>query len=583
MCASPLDPGRGYRYGGLQQAYAAVALVTAAVAGDRVVVDMLDHNRSIAIVARNSKWSLIAFAISVLSNLILLPYVVRLIGIRQFGICGLLISVSTPLSLIGGILGQTACQAVARNRASNDGQATHDACATVTAFGALCISAGAVLLLCLIPIISRQVLLGDSPTIESISVVTLLLVTGWTAQQASLIMQGIHVACMAYRRIATINAISAVFNIAFTAAGVAIFPSVTGYLGALCAVQAATCLVWFASILLSFRWCLVKPAFVKAGRESIFAFSGWLTVSQVVAGLSSQADKYMLGASKGSIAVGYFNIALRVEEAAYSVMVRASDSLFPYFSSMTGDGQRPNAQFYFSVSWLVNLAAVAVIAPLIPWAPSIVAVWVDAHTAASAGGVLRVLAVAGLLGCASHVFKQYMLGARMTRQLAVVTIVSGSLAGLTAFLLVPQFGLRAAGFGAAAAAALQLGIVIHLVRRQFGELATFSKILHSTIIPVSGALAIAGLMTWFGFAGLHTWPRLIGAYVATGAGIMLVILMTNALSQEGRSLLTDLRTLASLVRGGFTVSGERGSNTPSAATPASETDAVQGVDLTPPV
>src|ERR1035441_1472016 len=120
----------------------------------------------------------------------------------------------------------------------------------------------------------------------------------------------------------------------------------------------------------------------------------------------------------------------------------------------------------------MNLGGAAVIAPLIPWAPTIVATWVNAETAANASGVLRLLAVAGLLGCASHVFKQYMLAATMTRQLAILNVVTGSLAALTAVILVPRYGLQGAGYGAVAAASLQLLIVIDLVRRHFGELAT---------------------------------------------------------------------------------------------------------------
>lgn len=511
----------------------------------------MDHNRSIAIVASNSKWSLIAFSVGVLGNLLVLPYIVKLIGIRQFGICALLISVSTPLSLIGATLGQTACQALARNRARGDWQATHDACATVTAFARLCISVGAVVLACLIPIIARRLLPADSLSLESVVAVSVALVIGWTVQQASLIMQGVHVACMAYRRIAAINAIGAVLNVGVCAATVTIVPSVAGYLGALCAVQALLCGVWFISVVVSFRWCLVRPGFVKGRGNSILSFSGWLTVSQAVSSLSAQTDKYALGTWMGTISVGYFNIAQRVEEAAYSVMLKASDSLFPYFSAIGSDTPKPIAQFYFSVSWMMNLAAAAVIAPLIPWAPSIVSIWVNEAAAVNASGVLRILAVAGLLGCASHVFKQFMLGAGMTRALAFVNILVGSLAGLTAFILVPRYGLRVAGSGAAAASVLQLAVIIWLVRRQFGQYASAMRILCSTIIPPAVALAVAGFTTWYGISELHSWPRLIGAYAVTSATIVAATLIASGLSPEGRSLLADLRTLMRLVQRRF--------------------------------
>jgi len=199
----------------------------------------------------------------------------------------------------------------------------------------------------------------------------------------------------------------------------------------------------------------------------------------------------------------------------------------------------------------MNLAAAAVIAPLIPWAPSIVSNWVSPAAAANASGVLRILAVAGLFGCASHVFRQFMLGAGKTRVLAFVDILIGSAAALTAFILVPRYGLRAAGCGAAAAVFLQLAITVRLVRGQFGEYATVSKILYSTIIPVVVALALAACMTWYGIPELNNWPRLIGAYVATSAVITMTTLVSSGQSPEGRNLLAELRALIGLIQRRF--------------------------------
>jgi O-antigen/teichoic acid export membrane protein len=515
----------------------------------RGAIEMLEHRRSIALVARNSKWNLIAFAVGVMSNLVLLPYVVGKIGIRQFGISGLLLSVATPLSLIGSILAQTVCQAIASSRAKKDYHATHDACATVSALAAYSISIGAIVLVILVPLISRSVMAGDSPSTGSILVVTMALVIFWIALQASVIMQGVHVACMDYRRIAAVSTVSAVSNLACIVVAVSADPNVAGYLCGLCAAQLTTCGAWLVSVLSSHAWCLVKPRFVKELRDSVFAFSGWLTISQLVTTLSAQTDKYVLGAWTNANAVGYFNIALRIEEAAYSLMVKASDSLFPYFSSIANGDHRPHARFYISVSWLLNLAAAAVIAPLIPLAPSIISTWVSANAAGYAGRVLRLLAVAGLLGCASHVFKQYMLGATMTRQLAILNIVTGSITALISFSLVPHYGLRVAGLGFAAAAVVQLMITIHLVRRHFPDSATVTTMLHTTIIPCGSALLIAGVMTWHGISEIHTWPMLICAYVSTSAGIVFAILIANAASSEGRNLLKDLYALIMLARG----------------------------------
>jgi O-antigen/teichoic acid export membrane protein len=540
---------------------------------------MTDHARSIVLVARNSTWNLAAFATSVLSNLMLLPYVVNLIGIQRFGTCGLLISVTTPLSLIGSVLGQTVCQSVARSRAQSDQALTHDACAAVAAMGIILIPAGAIVLAGVIPIVIAGLSSTDSSTLESIPLLTLLLALAWIAQQASLIMQGVHVACMAYRRIAAINAIGAAFNLAFGIIGVTANPTVVGYLGAICAAQMATSLAWFLSLLLHFRWALARPSLTKRIRRVVLAFSGWLTVSQLVSGLSAQADRYVLGAVSSTVSIGYLNVAQRVEEAAYSVMLKAADTLFPYFSSTSGDAQA-HSRFYFTVTWLMNLTAAAAIAPLVPLAPSILSVWVNAETAIYASVVLRTLAVAGLLGCASHVFRQYMLGSSRTRQYALLNIAVSAVVALGAFILLPKYGLRAAGVGAVAASAVQLAFVIQMVRRHFGAIGIDAKILNSTIVPVGLAIATSYGLTRCGFQ-FYTWPSLIGAYVTISTGLILLILLINALTAEGRRLLIDLRRLASSAREHLLFKGDHEALVAEAMIPKDE-ETVAGVDMSPP-
>jgi len=173
---------------------------------------MSDHNKSLAIVARNSGWNLVAFGITIAANLILLTYVVKLLGMVQFGISGILVSVSIPFTLIGTTLSQAACQGIARHRARGDWAAVRGVCATTSAIGILSVAAGAIVLGCLVFLISGRLLQPAGSTPAAIWLVTLTLVIGSIAQQASLLMQGIHVACMAYRRIATINAIGTVLR-----------------------------------------------------------------------------------------------------------------------------------------------------------------------------------------------------------------------------------------------------------------------------------------------------------------------------------------------------------------------------------
>ena len=168
------------------------------------------RRRPLALVAGNSIWNLLAFALGVAANLITLPYVVKCLGIAQFGICGLLIALATPLSLVGTALGQSAAQGIARYRSEDDAVAVSEFCATVIAIGVAGIAGVALLLALAVPSIVRGLFPLYHPSLQSIRAISITLAFGWLAQQLSLLMQGVHVACQSYRRIATVTALGAI-------------------------------------------------------------------------------------------------------------------------------------------------------------------------------------------------------------------------------------------------------------------------------------------------------------------------------------------------------------------------------------
>ena len=54
----------------------------------------------------NSKWNLAAFACGLAAQFITVPFVIRWIGLGEFGRAGLVLAVWAPLMLVGTVLGQ---------------------------------------------------------------------------------------------------------------------------------------------------------------------------------------------------------------------------------------------------------------------------------------------------------------------------------------------------------------------------------------------------------------------------------------------------------------------------------------------
>lgn len=500
--------------------------------------------RPLALVAGNTGWNLIAFLVGIGANLITLPFVIRHLGIFQFGICGLFIALAAPLSLVGTTLGQSTAQGIARYLARHDRVAVSEFCATILVLGTLGIAITGILLGAMAPLIARGLYPRYEAAIHSIGLVSITLACGWVAQQLSLLMQGAHVACQAYRRIATISALGAIVGALFIFGIVSRQPDVEGYILALALGYGSTALFWAVSTVATFPWVLVRPHIHPHMTRSIAAFTGWQMFAQLVANLANQIDRYLLGAWVSAQAVGYYNVSQRLEEVAYIGVLRAGDALFPQFSLNANEALDRQSEIFFRASWMLNLVAAMVLSPLLPWAPSLLLVWVGPAAAEFAAPVLRVLTVGGLLGCAGNVFSLYSLGIARTRYIALLSVTSALTTTIASIFLLRSFGFAAAGMGVVLGMLANVCVMISLIRHHFGSHANPGRVATAVILPIAVSLVVAGGVAAMGIPVQDSWPRVAIAYAATSLLVLLSIVLLTGLTRGGRKSLADLRSLA---------------------------------------
>jgi O-antigen/teichoic acid export membrane protein len=503
----------------------------------------------LALVAGNSSWNLLAFVVGVLANLITMPFVIQRLGILQLGICGLFIALSTPLSLVGAALGQAAAQGIARYRSGSDQSdqsVTLQFCAAIFAIAGLSVAAVGTTLALVSPSILRLL----SPMYEgvagSLHRVSLTLALGWGAQQFSLLMQGIHVGCQAYRRVAAVNTVGSLGAVALIFSLVGGMPKVEGYILALAAGYCFTALLWLVSISAGFRWCVVRPRLLSPMSRSIGSFVGWQMLAQLVANVSNQVDRYLLGAWVNPSAVGYYSVSQRVEEVAYIGVLRAGDALFPQFSQNADATVERRAEIYFRACWMLNLLAAMVLAPLLPWAQMLLTVWVGADAASHATRVLQVLTVGGLLGCAGNVFGLYAMGVAKTRYIAMLSLTTAVTNALASVLLLRRYGFAAAGVGGVIAMLVNVIAIVALTKHHFAGHATIARLLTGMLLPIACGLAVAGLLVSLPLPSPRGWVGLLSAYFVTSLLILLVTALLTGCIRAGRSSLHDLSGLLRL-------------------------------------
>jgi O-antigen/teichoic acid export membrane protein len=502
--------------------------------------------QSLAIVAGNSSWSLIAFLVGVISNLITLPFVIKQLGILQFGMCGLFLALSAPLSLVGMALGQATAQGIARFRSLGDQASIVEFCSTMLAVAGVCVLAVGAFLCVVSPPIVRLLSRQDSGVVHSLATVSLTLSLGWAAQQLSFLIQGVHVGCQAYRRIATVNTFGALGSVAIIFTVVGLMPRVQGYILALATGYGLTLCFWVVSLSLGFRWCAVRPRLIGSMSRSIGAFIGWQMLAQLVANVSNQVDRYLLGAWVNPSAVGYYNVSQRVEEVAYIGVLRAGDVLFPQFSQNADASLERRAGIFLRACWMLNLLAAMVLAPMLPWGAALLSVWVGLSTANHAYLVLQVLTISGLLGCAGNVFGLYALGTARTRYIAILSLTTAVTSAVATIVLLRSYGFVAAGMGGAVDMLANLSMIIALTVHHFRSCLTVMHLLTGILLPIGCGLLIAGVLWLIPLPQPQNWFELAVAYGATSIGILLLTTAVTACVPGNRASLQDLSDILRL-------------------------------------
>ena len=276
----------------------------------------------------NSRWNLIGFAFGLAANFVTLPFVVKWIGLSAFGQVGVLLAITGPLTLVGSVIGQ----ALVREMSSRSGAGDLDGARRIhDAALRLCLLAGAAgwAVLVLIGPSIGQLILGSGSTSVGLTTSFMIAAAGWLAQQLCLVLQGGCAAGQDFRTVARVAAFSGVATVAATLTMTAAFPSLDGFLGGVAASFSLTLAAWLWVQRREVRWQAITRADLRAESMALLRFSKWQGMAQLAGAFGNQIDRYALGALAPVAVVGQYNVANRLQEAAYIGVVKAGEVLFP--------------------------------------------------------------------------------------------------------------------------------------------------------------------------------------------------------------------------------------------------------------
>ncbi|MET4450305.1 oligosaccharide flippase family protein [Bradyrhizobium sp. RT3b] len=497
----------------------------------------------------NSAWNAAAFVIGVGLNLVILPFVVFRLGIAAFGIAGLVTACVAPASAFSNALALSTARELAQRLALADRDDARRFFATslllATGVGGMVV----IVLGLAGPPIARFAFHLSGDDASDLARAFALSAIGWLCQCLSAVFLSLFTARQDYRRIASINIVSAIASTASMVVLIPRWPLASTFLGCQALGFATSLLMAFGLSRQANREWLARPALHRGPLGDLVNMGAWQLAAQGGGLIAGQADRYLLGALLQPQFVGFYTIAQRLEEAMYIGILKVGEILFPYFSTLQKESEDRKAELLFRSSWILNVLAASALGALVPVAGPLLYLWTGSEVAAEAQLVLVVLSIAGMLGCSANVFAFYLLAHGRSRSIALISLVTAVFTVATSAIALPYFGWQAAGWSACAGMAAQIVTTILLLRQSFSIAGIWSRVAHFVLLPlwtgIATALALRYALHDALFDHVPRWWYVVGLYGLAASFIFVVVVTASRIGPHGAACWRDLRVIAS--------------------------------------
>ena len=497
----------------------------------------------------NSAWNASAFLVTVGLNFLVLPFVLFRLGAGVFGVAGLVTACIAPALAFSNAIASSTTRELAHRLAPGE----RDDARRFFATALLLAGAGGVPIAVIFalagPPIARHIFHLDGEVAGDLARAFVFAAAGWLCQCIAAVFLAIFTARQNYSRLASISVVTVVVSTASMLVLVPLWPEASTYLG-------CQALGFAVGLLMSFtlsRWMVgewvAPPALHRGPLSGLLDVGAWQFAAQSGGLIAGQADRYLLGAFLAPQFVGYYTIAQRLEEAIYIGILKIGEILFPFFSSLQKESSERMADLLFRSSWVLNLLAATVLGAVIPVAGPLLHAWTGKEVAIETQGLLVVLAVAGMLGCASNVFAYYLLANGRSRSTALIALATVFVTLTASAIALPYFGWHAAGWSAFLGMTAQIVVTMVLLRRSFKLADMWPRLVHFVLQPLGTGIATAIGLRYvvgerlFGYPS-HWW--FVGiSYCVAACIIFVVVAAVSRIGPYGETCWRDLRLIIS--------------------------------------
>jgi O-antigen/teichoic acid export membrane protein len=467
------------------------------------------------LLARNTLWNLLGTGAPALVALLVIPILVRHIGVPRFGLLTLIWTVVGYFSLFDLGLGAALTRMVADRLGAGKRKEIPSLVWTSLTLMAMLSVLGAIILAALSPALVHRVLkVPAALQPESIAAFFLLA----ACLPFMITTTGLRGILEAQQRFGVVNAIRIPTN-AFTFLGpLAVLPFSSSLVPLVAVLAVGRALAWLAYLVSCFRAMpelASHPPFARHHAGYVLRFGTWMTVSNVISPLLLYVDRVAIGAMVSVAAVAYYATPFEVVGRLLTIPSAVAGVLFPAFTMSFAQDRARAAWLLFRGQKYLFLAIFFIVLVILTLANDGLRLWLGSDFAQNSTAVLRWLAVGVFLNSLSVLPWVLIQGAGRPDLTARFHMIELAVYLPVLWFMVKHHGVR----GAAMAWTFRV-----LLDAAFLQFAAERFLRRRYVVRLAAAVAVALLVFW-----VATWPATLsqrGIFLAA----MLLLLLGSSLA-----------------------------------------------------
>lgn len=385
----------------------------------------------------NAAWNYAGALFSVGITLVTTPVYLAALGLERYGALAILSAVIAPLGVLNAGVTQATVKYVAMFSAEGHGTAASECVAaslflslTVGIVGALCCALGA-------PYILGFGFKISSGLVADMEVSLRLMGVLWLTAQVSSNFRGVIEGLRDYRKVVTGDIGSSVLTACLCMMAVLLDAELKWFVIGQIIAGVLTTGYWWWNAKKALE-CLTLSWDGARGRlGQVWGYSSWQMANAGVAIVANFFDRYFIGISVSTVALGAYSVALRAQSVGRMFFYSVNQALFPAASARSIEAGA-SERLVVDATWHVSLLAGVALGGMTICGPAFLELWVGTDIASATATALRFLIITLTFEIPSATGSSYLNAHSLTRLSAFNNIATTA---VTLGLMIP-LGLR---------------------------------------------------------------------------------------------------------------------------------------------